>query len=104
MRMAVTDRSGRVHAIDGAPGQSLMDAIRNAGIEDLQAVCGGCCSCATCHVYVLSKPAEPLPSMAADEDALLDGTSHRTTQSRLACQVHLDAGHDGLEVAIAPED
>jgi 2Fe-2S ferredoxin len=34
------------------PGRTVMEVIRDAGFDELLALCGGCCSCATCHVYV----------------------------------------------------
>ncbi len=51
-RVLVTDLSGRTKEITPEVGETLMEAIRDAGFDDLQAICGGCCSCATCHVYV----------------------------------------------------
>ena len=99
--LTVTTRDGSVRDIDGQAGLSVMEAIRDGGIDELAAICGGCCSCATCHVYVDATDLATLPPMAADEDDLLDGSKHRTARSRLSCQV---AMVDGLRVEIAPED
>jgi ferredoxin len=48
----VKDRSGVTHEVIAQPGMSLMEALRDNGIDELLALCGGCCSCATCHVFV----------------------------------------------------
>jgi 2Fe-2S ferredoxin len=81
-----------------------MEAIRDAGIDELLALCGGCCSCATCHVFVDPDFADLLPTMTEDENDLLDSSDHRTAASRLSCQIPLSAALDGLAVRIAPED
>lgn len=98
----VTTRDGTEHDVNAAAGLSVMEAIRDAGIDELLAICGGCCSCATCHVYV-EDGIDALPPISADEDDLLDSSDHRTARSRLSCQ--LPAGTaKGLRVRIAPED
>ena len=48
--------------------------------------------------------ADRLPAMSADENELLDGTSHRGPTSRLSCQVRVTAELDGIQATIAPED
>ena len=85
-------------------GHSLMETIRDAGVDELLALCGGCCSCATCHVHVAPEFFDRLPSMSDDEDDLLDSSDHRTETSRLSCQITMDQSFDGLSVRIAPED
>lgn len=100
----VTTREGTEHHLPYQPGDNLMEAIRNGGIDELMAICGGCCSCATCHVFVDPASADLLPAISADEDDLLDSSDHRTERSRLSCQIDLTDKLDGLRVTIAPED
>ena len=102
--LIVVDRAGQEHALDARAGYSVMELIRDSGLEDLLALCGGCCSCATCHVYVAADVAEKFPPVSKDEDALLDSAVGRTAQSRLSCQLKLDASMDGVRVVIAPEE
>ena len=103
-RLSVVDRSGNVSTIEGTAGESVMENIRNAGFNDLLALCGGCCSCATCHVYVDGEWAEAVGRPGADEDDLLDTSDHRTERSRLSCQIEMADAFDGLRVTIAPEE
>ena len=49
-KLIVVTREGQESTIDGEAGLSVMEVIRDAGIDELLALCGGCCSCATCHV------------------------------------------------------
>ena len=102
--ITVTARTGAERQLSVEPGRSLMEAFRDAGIDELLALCGGCCSCATCHVIVDPAFAGALPPLSADEDDLLDSSSRREPSSRLACQVPIDERLDGLRVRIAPED
>ena len=100
----VTTRSGQALAVPGEKGLSVMELIRNSGIDELLALCGGCLSCATCHVYVEPEFAHRLSPLSADEDDLLDSSSARRPESRLSCQIAFDDSLDGLRVEIAPED
>jgi 2Fe-2S ferredoxin len=100
----VMTRDGVEHALEVKPGYSTMETIRDAGIDELMALCGGCCSCATCHVYVDPEFLEKLPPMSSDEDDLLDSSDHRTPYSRLSCQLKIDEMPEGLRIRIAPED
>ena len=47
----VKDREGNSHKLEAEAGSTIMEIIRDAGLE-IEAACGGCCACATCHVYV----------------------------------------------------
>ncbi len=100
----VTLRNGETRDLEAKPGYSLMEAIRSSGVDDLFAVCGGSCSCATCHVYIDPDFAARMPPQQPDENDLLDFSDHRTAQSRLSCQLRVTAAFDGLKVTIAPED
>ena len=102
--LMVTDREGVEAQVEAELGRSVMEIIRDTGYDELMALCGGCCSCATCHVYAASVFADLLPPMSEDENDLLDSSEHRTNQSRLSCQVRFSAALDGLAVRVAPED
>ncbi|MEG8057663.1 2Fe-2S iron-sulfur cluster-binding protein [Sphingomonas faeni] len=103
-KLIVVTREGEEREIIGEAGLSVMEVIRDAGIDEILALCGGCCSCATCHVHVDPDFAAKLKPMSPDEDDLLDSTSDRDEFSRLSCQIELTEGLDGLKVRIAAED
>jgi len=103
-QLIVVTRDGQEHALDGEAGLTVMEVIRDAGIDELLALCGGCCSCATCHVQVDPDWADRLPKMGPDESDLLDSSDHRSATSRLSCQLPFERDLDGLRVTIAPED
>lgn len=104
LSLVAIDRDGTERVIEGMAGMSVMEALREGGCDDVQAVCGGCCSCATCHVYVDPDFADRLPPMNRDEAGMLEGLSHRTPQSRLSCQLPVTAAISGLRVTVAPEE
>ncbi|MDO6413822.1 2Fe-2S iron-sulfur cluster-binding protein [Sphingomonas sp. BIUV-7] len=103
-KLIVTLRDGTTQEIEGEEGLSVMEVIRDAGIDELLALCGGCCSCATCHIHVDPAFADRLPAMSEDENDLLDSSDFRDETSRLSCQVPFSAAVDGLAVRIAEED
>lgn len=102
--ITVTTRGGTLHHIAITPGITLMEAIRAAGIDELMALCGGSCSCATCHVHVAPAFLGRLGPLSDDEDDLLDSSDARDGTSRLSCQIELTDDLDGLAATIALED
>lgn len=103
-KLIVVTRDGTEHEIEGDTGLTVMENIRDAGFDELLALCGGCCSCATCHVHVEAAEGADIPAMSEDENDLLDSTSTRDGQSRLSCQIPFTEALDGLRVRIAEED
>ena len=103
-KLIVVTREGEEQEIDAEAGLNVMEVIRDAGIDELLALCGGCCSCATCHVHVDPAFVDLLPAMSEDENDLLDSSDYRDATSRLSCQIAFDDALDGLKVTIAPED
>ena len=103
-KLIVVTRAGEESEVDVAEGLTVMEAIRDNGFDELLALCGGCCSCATCHVHVDPAFKDRLPAMSEDEDDLLESSDHRDENSRLGCQVPFTADLDGLRVTIAQED
>jgi ferredoxin, 2Fe-2S len=102
--LTVVTRDGTEQQVTGASGLTVMEVIREAGFDELLALCGGCCSCATCHVHVDPAFADRLPKMSEDENDLLDSSDHRDETSRLSCQLPFNDNLDGLRVTIAQED
>lgn len=103
-QLVVVLRDGEERTLEGESGLSVMEVIRDAGVDELLALCGGCCSCATCHVHVDPDFADKLPPMSPDEDDLLDSSGDRDARSRLSCQIPFEPDLDGLRVTIAAED
>ncbi len=104
VNIVVVNRAGEEKTVDAEEGLSLMEVIRDNGFDELLALCGGCCSCATCHVYVDPAFAANLEARSEDEEDLLDSSDHKTGESRLSCQIPVRAALEGLRVTIAPED
>lgn len=98
----VTDREGEVHDLKADEGSTIMEIIRDAGL-DIEAACGGCCACATCHVYVTSEKIEKLSAIDDDEESMLDQAFDVKKNSRLGCQIEYKDEMDGIEFALAPE-
>ena len=93
----LVDADGTAHELRAGPGQSLMRAAVDAGIDGIKADCGGVMSCATCHVYVDASWAARLPPPGTDELAMLEMTAaEREPTSRLSCQIALDESLSGL--------
>jgi len=103
-KITVVDQEGQARDVEATNGRTLMETIRDNGFDELLALCGGCCSCATCHVHIDPAFMDKLPAMSEDENDLLDSSDHRNEYSRLSCQVPISDAIDGLKVTIAQED
>tara|TARA_B100000989_G_scaffold248608_1_gene196101 strand:+ start:69 stop:380 length:312 start_codon:yes stop_codon:yes gene_type:complete len=101
-KIIVTNRDGKKHEIDVDPNFTLMEAIRDKGF-DIEASCGGCCACATCHVYIDEKWRTKVTKLNDDEVSMLDLAFDVRDNSRLSCQIELSDELDGLEIQIAQE-
>lgn len=92
------DHSGNEFEAEVEVGKSVMDGAMDNMIEGILAECGGCCSCATCHVYVeeqflpITGPAEGM------EKEMLSAVNDPKPNSRLSCQIIVNDEMDGLVV------
>ena len=103
VKLVMTDREGQVVDVDARVGISVMGNIRDLD-NSVDAICGGLCSCATCHVFVDPAwgPTRPPPRRGA---APLLGSlpPFHEPRSRLSCQLKLPEELDGLVLTVAPE-
>ena len=102
MKIRVTDRDGNKHELEGDSNSTLMEILRDAGL-DIEAACGGCCACATCHVYINDQWLEKISPKDDDEESMLDQAFDVKNTSRLSCQISLSDELDGIELEIAKE-
>lgn len=103
-KITVVTREGESKEVQAENDLTLMEVIRDEGFDELLALCGGCCSCATCHVHIDPAFADKMPEMTEDESDLLDSSDHRNETSRLSCQIPVTDALDGVTVTIAAED
>ena len=101
-QLIVKDRAGQIHNIEFDSTFTLMEVLRDNGF-DIEASCGGCCACATCHVYVKNNWLDKIKIKDDEEDSMLDQTFNVQKNSRLSCQIELTNELNGLEIEIAPE-
>ena len=98
----VKDRNGITHDLKADLGSTIMEIIRDAGL-DIEAACGGCCACATCHVYITNDKIQKLTPMDDDEESMLDQAFDVDKNSRLGCQIEYKEEMNGMELTLAPE-
>ena len=100
-RIHIVDREGQEHTLEASAGAKLMEIIRNAGLP-IEASCGGCCACATCHCYVDSDWLAELAPADEEELEMLDMAFDVTELSRLTCQIRFIDRLDGLRMTLGP--
>jgi len=98
----VKDRCGIEHKIEADKDLTLMEIIRDKDL-DIEAACGGCCACATCHIYVQEDWYNKLPKMDDDEESMLDQAFSVKKNSRLACQIDFFDEIEGIKLELAPD-
>jgi len=104
-RVIVIERDGKEVLVEAKAGLSVMEVLRDGGDFGVAAICGGLCSCATCHVYVDDAWMGKLKARHNDEQEILVAlSSFRPKNSRLSCQIPFTQELDGIKVEVAPED
>jgi 2Fe-2S ferredoxin len=104
VRLVVIDRAGNTVDVDAQAGISTMENIRDLEAS-VDAICGGMCACATCHILVDEAWQARLPPRTYEEDVMLrDSRFFDEEQSRLSCQLVVEEVYEGLQFRIAPED
>lgn len=103
VEIIVTTRDGQERVLEAADNEVMMYSLRDNN-ADVEAVCGGCCSCATCHIFVDSQWMAKLPDPSEEEKALLEELTERRETSRLSCQLDVSPDLDGIRITVAPAD
>ena len=98
----VIDHSGKEHQLEATVGFSIMEIIRDAGL-DMEAICGGCCACATCHCYIDKEWVDKISTPDDDEESMLDQAFDIKKNSRLTCQIPFSEELDGITLTLAPK-
>lgn len=101
IKITIVDPSGKAHAVEAEPGQSLMQAATAALIPGIEASCGGNCICATCHCHIDARWFAQLRAPDSLEQDMLAYTNEVQVTSRLSCQVPLTEALDGMIVHVA---
>ena len=102
-RILVTDRDGNEHEVEGQLGLKVMETLRELDYG-VTAICGGLCSCATCHVFVAPEWRDKVPAPQSDEKELLVELSHfDPDRSRLSCQIIWSDEMSGLTLKLPQE-
>ena len=103
-KLNVIDREGNQTTIDIEEGTTIKEAIEDDLTPDNYGVCGGCCACGTCHVYVKPSDFDRLTSTKEEEIVTLESFALEPNQySRLGCQVEFKKEYDNITVTIAPD-
>jgi 2Fe-2S ferredoxin len=104
VKLVVTDKDGHDVEVDARPGLSIMENIRDLP-RGVEAVCGGLCSCATCHVLIEDDRMRRLPPRRYEERArLVSSRAFDPARSRLSCQIKGTESLAGLRLVVAPDD
>lgn len=101
--ITVMDSQGKTRTLQYTAPANLMELLKDAGYEEIAALCGGSCSCATCHLW-LDAPqtaSAQFPTIESNELELLElADDFHPQKSRLSCQLTLTDAHTGLKVQL----
>jgi 2Fe-2S ferredoxin len=99
-RITFTLPDGSSREVEGEEGLTVMHAALAARVPGIDADCYGDCACATCHVHVAEPWLSRLGPANAEERCMLSEAAGLAQDSRLACQIPVSAGTDGIIVRI----
>lgn len=97
-QITFTDSQGNSRTVEGDIGATVMETAIKNNVPEIEAECGGACSCATCHVYVDEAWKDKVGSPNEQEASMLGFVDSVKDTSRLSCQITVTAALDGLVV------
>jgi 2Fe-2S ferredoxin len=100
VRIIFIDAAGCRHPVDAREGGTVMEAAIEHDVPGIVGFCGGMCECGTCHCYPAPDWGRRLSPAGDDEADTLRRVVERRADSRLGCQITLDASLDGIVVAL----
>jgi 2Fe-2S ferredoxin len=104
VKLVVTDKDGRDVDVDARPGLSIMENIRQLD-RSVEAICGGMCACATCHVFIDAEWRGRVSPRSHEELMMLrNSASFDAQRSRLSCQMVVSPGLEGIQLTVAPDE
>jgi 2Fe-2S ferredoxin len=100
-KLYVTDTNGSRREVEAAPdGEAIVNILINNGYN--VGLCGGNCSCGTCHAAIDAAWIGKLAPPRADEAALVGTGIHQGPGTRLTCQIPFVEELDGISFTIIP--
>jgi ferredoxin, 2Fe-2S len=99
-KVTYIEASGVEHGVDVDLGLSVMEGSILNEVPGIVGLCGGICSCATCHCYIEGEWAAKLSPPSEGELTMLERASDRRPSSRLGCQVVVTDALDGMVVLL----
>ena len=97
------ESSGEEHTVDVDENMSLMEGSTINLLPGIEGICGGVCSCCTCHVYIDKDWAAKCNPISEAEKYLLGGSKHYSESSRLGCQIIVTYEMEGMRVHLPPD-
>lgn len=102
-KVTLIDENGNdVRSFNAEPDLSLMENLRNNDAEDLLAICGGLCACATCQIYLDDASYAKVGNPGEVEAEMIEGSGVKKATSRLSCQIKVTDNLEGIRFSIAP--
>ncbi len=96
IKVTFIEHNGTVRSVEVADGTSLMEAAVGNLIPGIDGDCGGCCACATCHLFIEPEWLDKLVPAEDMEKSLLELAECVGPGSRLGCQIKLSQSLDGI--------
>ena len=99
-------RDDETISVDVPVGYTIMEAAKELDLPEIPADCGGCCACATCHIYVdvLQWPQLKIKDNSLEQELLEYEKGYITDKSRLACQIQLNDELNNVTVKLRKDE
>jgi len=99
-RITYIEFDGRSEELEVPVGRTIMEGAIENDVEGVIGECGGCCSCATCHVYIDPEWFEQVGFPSPIESDMLEMVDDLHSNSRLGCQIDITDELDGIIVRL----
>jgi 2Fe-2S ferredoxin len=102
VKIIFEDTDGTRREVDVEPGGSVMQAAVNNSIPGIEAACGGCLVCGTCHASIPDPWFSTLPPPSEMEADVVENGLYVDPYSRMMCQIKITVEMDGMLVVTPP--
>ncbi len=100
VKLKYIEHDGAAHSVEVEEGMSIMEGATLNMVPGVDGMCGGICSCATCHCYLPEGAMRAVTPASPGEEAMLEFVQERKPNSRLGCQVRITSKLDGAEIRL----
>ncbi len=100
VKLVFVAHDGPEYPVEVAEGATVLRAALDNNVPGMTGECGGELACGTCHCYLDDGLRAAIPAPGRFETEMLEGVLDVTGESRLGCQLAVNASYEGARIRL----